>query len=163
MGDLWLPENEIYHPVNIKTGITDQGQPNMVALRKLLKHILQNQIDSYYLLMIKFVINESIIANHRVYFIDMLDYLDYLSFDSGPGQIMLKAKDFHQDFDSLDISLRNLPEKADYLMDLLRDGDERLFVNRAEKRNQLQIMADQYKNRINFTVTPQNQEEFNLG
>ena len=50
MGDLWVKENDIYHPVNIKTGMSNGGQPNMVALRKLLKCLLLGQIDSYYLL-----------------------------------------------------------------------------------------------------------------
>ena len=55
MGDVWLKADDIYHPINIKTGISDTGQPNMVALRKLLRSILGCQIDSYYLLMIKFL------------------------------------------------------------------------------------------------------------
>lgn len=114
MGDLWLKENGIYHPINIKTGTTNIGQPNMVALRKLLKSFLQKQIDSYYLLMIKFLsLDDETVAPH-VYFVDMLDYLEYLHFDSGPGQIMLRSKNFFESSVSLEIKHLDFPAKADF-------------------------------------------------
>jgi len=41
MGDLWLYDRGIYHPVNVKTGIVGaEGQPNLVSLKKLLSAIM---------------------------------------------------------------------------------------------------------------------------
>ena len=67
MGDIWLECNGIYHPVNVKSGVTgSEGQPNMVSLKKVLTSLLLCQIDSYYLLMVKIDINNGISSN--VYF-----------------------------------------------------------------------------------------------
>lgn len=92
MGDIWLESGGIYHPINVKTGVSSNGQPNMVSLKKLLDALLDQQIDSYYLLMVKLEIQQPITC--LIHFIDMLDYLDYVTFDSGPGQIMLKSRLF---------------------------------------------------------------------
>lgn len=160
MGDLWLKESGVYHPVNIKTGMSNSGSPNMVALRKLLKCLLQNQIDSYYLLMVKFVSHGG--GAPAIYFVDMLDYLDYLSFDSGPGQIMLKSEAFFGGFEPKGAVSRTFPEKADYLMAMLEDGDRRLIANREQKRGELRGMIEQYKCRENFAISADDQAEFNL-
>jgi len=49
MGDIWVLSNEIYNPINVKAGEANQnGQPNIVSLRKLLRAILSHQVDSYY-------------------------------------------------------------------------------------------------------------------
>ena len=103
MGDLWLYDRGIYHPVNVKTGIVGAGgQPNLVSLKKVLNAIMARQIDSYYLLMVKMQIAAEAITPF-VYFVDMLDWLDYVTFDSGPGQMMLKAIRFFADYDTREI------------------------------------------------------------
>lgn len=158
MGDLWLKEKSIYHPVNIKTGIIDSGQPNMVSLRKLLKYLLNNQIDAYYLLMVKFSIESYKPVAPRVYFLDMLDYLDFVTFDSGPGQIMLKAENFYAEYDSFTPPSCALPEKAERLMRILVDGDKRLFVNRRQKMLTLRKALEEYRTNNNFLVSPKTQE-----
>jgi hypothetical protein len=54
MGDIWVLSDKIFNPINVKTGVTgDKGQPNMVSLKKLLASLLNYQIDSYYLLIVK--------------------------------------------------------------------------------------------------------------
>ena len=61
MGDVWIEENKIYHPTNVKTGITgSEGQPNMVSLKKVLDALLEQRIDSYYLLIVKMTLGEKI-------------------------------------------------------------------------------------------------------
>ena len=160
MGDLWLKENDIYHPVNIKTGMSNSGSPNMVALGKLFKCLLLNQIDSYYLLMIKFVSGAA--EPPKVYFVDMLDYLDCLSFDSGPGQIMLKSEHFFDGDEPVDAVPRSLLQKAEYLMQMLEVGDSQLVENREKRRKELQEMIGKYKARENFIVTPDSQKKFNF-
>ena len=101
MGDLWLRENGIYHAINVKTGVAgSEGSPNLVSLKKVLKAIMTRQIDSYYLLIVKMQINGETITP-SVYLVDMLDWLDYVTFDSGPGQMMLRAAGFYTAFDSV--------------------------------------------------------------
>ena len=91
MGDVWLLDEYIYHPINVKTGLVgSEGQPNLVSIKKVLSAITERQIDSYYLLMVKIAIDDGTGAiEPSVVFTDMLDWLDYVTFDSGPGQMML--------------------------------------------------------------------------
>ena len=92
----------------------------------------------------------------------MLDYLDYLSFDSGPGQIMLQSESFFGDIETQASVVRSFPEKADYLMNMLEDGDRRLIKNRKQKREELRGMIERYKCRENFAISAADQKEFNL-
>ena len=59
MGDVWLHDSDIYHPVNVKTGVVgSEGQPNLVSLKKVLSALTAREIDSYYLLIVKIAISE---------------------------------------------------------------------------------------------------------
>lgn len=90
MGDIWVLSNGIYNPVNVKAGeVGRNGQPNMVSLKKLLRAILLHQIDSYYLLIVKMRLSGDV--GPATYLVDILDYLDFMAFDSGPGQIMAQG------------------------------------------------------------------------
>lgn len=162
MGDVWVECNGIYHPVNIKSGIKgSEGQPNMVSLKKLLMTLFTCQIDSYYLLPVKIDIGS--VMQSSVYFVDMLDYLEYVTFDSGPGQIMLKARRF---FDALDNEVIPEPltiiQKIDKLMRLLEDGERRLATNRATVLTLFRGQETEYNRRGTHLVTPATQESLNL-
>ena len=161
MGDFWLKSKGIYHPVNVKSGVVaaskEQGQPNMVSLKKLLDAILSRQIDSYYLLMIKFGRGEGW-ELQGVYFADMLDYLDCVVFDSGPGQIMLKPKKFYEKYGSRSaIKPVSLPEKATALMEMLEEMDKKLVVARKKKRGELREKLQEYRAGGAFSVSAKTQ------
>ncbi len=162
MGDLWLQDNDIYHPVNVKTGIVgSEGRPNLVSLKKVLGAIMARQIDSYYLLIVKMQIAAKVIEP-AVYLIDMLDWLEYVTFDSGPGQMMLKAVKFFNEFDPKARKSITIRDKVKRLMDLYEDGERRLKENRERDltiyRRQFEaFMADK-----DFVVTPETQEPLNL-
>lgn len=167
MGDLWLKCGGIYHPVNIKTGITSDGQPNMVSLKKLLSAILANRVDSYYLLMVKFERaaekgGQATVGRPRVYFVDMLDYLDYVAFDSGPGQIMLRSRHFYANVGNLQPSKHSILDKAERLMEMLEKGDEDLVRNRRTRRRKISDALEHYRRGGVFGVTPENQAELGL-
>jgi len=162
MGDLWIQDNGIYQPVNVKTGIVGaEGQPNLVSLKKVLSAIMARQIDSYYLLIVKMLI-ESKGITPAVYLIDMLDWLDYVTFDSGPGQMMLKAVKFFNEFDPANAKQTTIKDKVARLMELYEDGERRLKENRerdvADYRRQYKAyLADK-----DFVVTSKTQESLNL-
>lgn len=162
MGDLWLHDNGIYHPVNVKTGIVGaEGQPNLVSLKKILRAIMARQIDSYYLLMVKMHIRTRRI-DPSVYLVDMLDWLDYVTFDSGPGQMMLKAVKFFDAFDAKKVKLLGIKDKVRRMMDLYEDGERRLKANRKRdldryKQEFRDFMADKH-----FVVSPETQRSLLL-
>jgi len=160
MGDVWLKANGIYNPINVKAGeVGKNGQPNMVSLTKLLDALLNQQIDSYDLLIVKMRIGglpasadieatsidpDAIVPN--VYFVDMLDYLSFVTFDSGPGQAMLREKQF---YDAADAGYQppalSVAEKIERCMDLMEDGDRRLIENRKRKMERLRVSVDDYQ------------------
>lgn len=175
MGDVWLYSGGIYNPVNVKAGEAGKnGQPNMVSLTKLLDALLSHHIDSYYLLIVKMrlanvpasadvpessLTPDEITAN--VYFVDMLDYLDYITFDAGPGQTMLREKQFYEAVDGgWQPPEQTIGDKVSRLIDLLEDGDRRLIENRARKMERLRATFLAYQSTGAIEV---NQEGLNLG
>lgn len=162
MGDVWILCDKIFHPINVKTGVTGaNGQPNMVSLKKLLAGLLNYQIDSYYLLIVKVAADNNNFGC-RVHFVDMLDYLDYMTFDSGPGQIMLKAKNF---FDARESGIipaaRSLSDKVSKLVLLLEDGERRLIINRKTGLKIIRKAVSLY-NPVLHIVTPKTQALLHL-
>ena len=73
----------------------------------------------------------------NVFFFDILDYLDYVTYDSGPGQMMLKEQELYGALNAqVDIPDIPLPEKVQHLIHLLRDGYTRLLRNREKRMSQ---------------------------
>lgn len=175
MGDVWIAGSNIYNPLNVKAGEAGKnGQPNLVSLTKLIDALLSDQIDSYYLLIVKMrmvdhsasedVQEEDLspeLITPNVYLVDMLDYLDFVTFDSGPGQAMLKEKQFYAAVDAGQVPKEiDLPEKVKRLMALMEDGDRRLAENRATKMTRLRKLIEDYEKQEDHTV---NQEGLELG
>jgi hypothetical protein len=162
MGDLWLHDHGIYHPVNVKTGIVGaEGQPNLVSLKKVLRAIMACQIDSYYLLIVKMqILADGIIPT--VYLLDMLDWLDYVTFDSGPGQMMLRAAKFFKEFDPKKVVSTDIRAKVQRLMDLYEDGERRLKANRERDLGRYQERFHQFMALKGFVVTADTQRSLRL-
>jgi hypothetical protein len=160
MGDVWLESGDppIFNPINVKAGIAGTGgQPNMVSLTKLTEAILSHLIDSYWLLLIRFEERGSEFGSH-VMLVNILDYLDFMHFDSGPGQIMLKSDAFYRHVaaghrpDPLEID-----EVVERLLEMRRDGDRRLAQNRAARFEQLETRAEAFD-----PLLPVNQSELRV-
>lgn len=130
MGDVWLKSGGLFNPVNVKTGVSGaNGQPNLVSLKKPLRALLSDQIDSYYLLFVKFELVD--IVKPKVVLVDLLDHLEFATYDDGPGQIMLRETEF---FTAMEeghrVSLTPIVAKIDRLFEMLKDGNRRLLQNR---------------------------------
>lgn len=162
MGDLWLHDSGIYHPVNVKTGVVGaEGQPNLVSLKKVLRAVMARQIDSYYLLIVKMQIETETIIPY-VYFVDMLDWLDYVTFDSGPGQMMLKAVRFFDEYYGKKITPLGIKDKVRRLMDLYEDGEKRLRENRDRDLARYQQDFRVFMEDVAPVVTSKTQRSLNL-
>ena len=130
MGDVWLKSNGMFNPINVKTGVSGtKGQPNLVSLKKLLRALLNDQIDSYHLLFVKFELGDAV--HPKVVLVDLLDHLEFATYDDGPGQMMLLEGKF---FDAMGgrhrVTSTSTVKKIDRLFALLKDGNRRLFANR---------------------------------
>lgn len=133
MGDVWVHSKGMFNPVNIKAGLQGMnGQPNLVSMQKLLDYVFKGWIDSYYLLIIKFDIGE--VIRHRAYLVDLLDWPEFITYDAGPGQIMLREKDFYDAFESGHTpSERSITTKIEGLFARFEDGVRALFTNRQQR------------------------------
>ena len=149
MGDIWLKFDGIFHPINVKAGeFGSNGQPNMTAMGKLLESLLTHQIDSYYLLIVKFSLPKSapMVIIPTVYFVDMLEYLDYMTFNSGPGQIMMQEAKFYPALSSgIGPSGLSLAEKVTRLFAMLELGERLLIVNRERRLKKLESLHTKYR------------------
>ena len=162
MGDLWLEDNGIYHPVNVKTGIVGaEGGPNLVSLKKVLRALMARQIDSYYLLYVKMQIDQGAITP-SVYLIDMLDWLDYVTFDSGPGQMMLKAVKFFREYDPNRPKSLDIRAKVKSLFDLYERKERRLKENRERDLDRYTREVAAFMAGGDFIVTPETQRSLCL-
>lgn len=166
MGDLWLQSNGVYNPINIKAGEHGKaGQPNLVSLKRVITRLLNHQIDSYYLLIMKIENKGGAFVPH-VYLVDMLDYLDFVTFNSGPGQMMLKEAQFYPqaDKDLKDGCFQpqcSLPvgDKVQRLYDMLEMADKLLIVHRDIKRKQIEKQLARYMKLNGHSIDAQKQEE----
>jgi len=133
IGDVWLSYDGLAHPVNVKTGGPNASSPNVVSLNKLARALAERRIDSYGLLVVRFLAPS---APPLTAFVDLLDWLDLCRYDAGPGQLMLSAAAFARLAEGerrRQSSARDIGAVLDRLLALARDGDERLFHNRRQR------------------------------
>ncbi len=133
MGDMWLACGGIYNPVNVKAGVYGiKGQPNLVSLAKLTQALLDRAIDSYYLLFVKFTDSDPPVAD--VELVNLLGHLEFVHFNSGPGQMMLRADRFMgRERSDVLIDAPSVEVSVDSLLTMRRAGNKSLVHIRATK------------------------------
>ncbi len=100
-----------------------------------------------------------------IIFVDMLNIIDYITYDAGPGQIMLKAKAFFDKIDREGAAFQNgstIKEKVEKLAALMRDGESRLVSNRKKRLEVIEKSITSYLDNTPFVVSVDNQARFNL-
>lgn len=146
IGDFWLNNGNCFIPFNIKTGNTNKGgSPNVVSLDKIYDFIYKHVINKYFLIIVLFQKNEN--WKLRILkIINILDYPEYLSYDYGPGQIMLKQDKFIKDIESGNIITKNILIK-DTLKNLykLANDNEKLTKFVKNRQAKLQKYKEQYE------------------
>jgi hypothetical protein len=97
----------------------------------------------------------------RVYLVDMLDHLDVVNFDSGPGQLMLKEKQFYLKMSSEDkTDSLSLAQKIEKLIELKEKGDETLIANRLSRSKKLKELKREYEESSQQNL---DQRDMNIG
>lgn len=144
MGDLWLACGGMFNPINVKAGVYGVGgQPNLVSLAKLTDALLDRLIDSYYLLLVKFTDADA--PEPDVEMINLLGHLEFVHFDSGTGQMMLRADRFmKRERGDLLIEAPPIQESVDRLLAMRREGNESLARIRARKQAALERKAARF-------------------
>jgi hypothetical protein len=139
--------------------IGKNGQPNLVSLTKLLDRLLEHQIDSYDLLIVKIAIS-SVAAEAagfhlvpHIYFVDVLDHLDFVTFDMGPGQTMLREQQFCDAVDSgYQAPNRSLTDKVEVRMALMEDGYRRVLGSRQSRMDSLRRNLAKFRGETGLSI-----------
>ena len=89
---------------------------------------------------------------------------EYLvTFDSGPGQIMLKAKSFFAAMaNQVTPPKYTIKQKVERLVEMLEDGERRLAENRKRDLADYRQKAQTYTRLTHHRVTPESQAALNL-
>lgn len=113
-------------------------------MKKLLRSLLADQIDAYYLLFVKFELGATV--RPRVLLVDLLDHLNWTTYDDGPGQMMLLEQKFFEAMDrGYRASVTPIVTKIDRLFAMLIGGNARLILNRKRTIAQFQTAIEAYK------------------
>tara|TARA_Y100000004_G_scaffold153173_1_gene176675 strand:- start:1247 stop:1891 length:645 start_codon:yes stop_codon:yes gene_type:complete len=102
-GDLYFT-HDVMEAINVKFGYQKDGHANLCALNRLIRAVTgknprypnkEHQIfDSYWILSIN-LLDES--GNFDVHLFDVYQNLDVVSYDAGPGQLMIKERLLYSD------------------------------------------------------------------
>ena len=115
--------------VNIKFSCVKGGQPNMCAWDRLYLGINEEEIDSYWILMINGMSQDVCLFN-------LYEHLDYTNTDLGTGQTMLKKskflKYFNQDKDYTIHNKNDILNKLDWIDE---DAWERMMKAKSKRIN----------------------------
>jgi hypothetical protein len=77
--------------------------------------------------------------------VNILDYLDFMHFDAGPGQVMLRSDRFYAHLEQGGAARPLSPvDNVERLLALRRDGDRRLAANREKRRLALEAKAEAF-------------------
>lgn len=147
LADVYLENNLINvkfgSPKINKSGRPKYGQPNMCAMKRIMKNFYKDStIDSYYI--IKVNLNA---GNYSIHVFDMLDYIDYLTWNSGTGQIMLKENDFYKDVDKF-VPNFTLEEKKSKIKELYDFGCEKHILLRISQYLKDSTNSDRFKEEL---------------
>ena len=113
--------------INTK-GKPKYGQPNMCAMNRIMKEFYtKSNIDSYYIIKVNLKME-----NYSIHVFDMLDYIDYLTWNSGTGQIMLKESEFYNGVDQFVPNFTD-GDKKKKIKDLYDSGCEKHILLRIKQ------------------------------
>jgi hypothetical protein len=80
---------------NVKFTTTEEGNPNLGSMNRMIKHVLKQSNSEYYVTIVKYLANKK---DCEVQFVNILQFIDCLTYDAGPGQIMITQKKFEIEY-----------------------------------------------------------------
>ena len=134
-------------PKKNKSGNYKYGQPNMCAMNRIIDLFYKkDKIDSYYIIKVNLSSHGS--SQYSLHVFDMLDYIDYLVWNSGTGQIMLKESEFYRDVDNF-IPNFTIEEKKKKIKALYDEGMEKHILLRVQQYLNKTDKAIEFKEKLN--------------
>lgn len=129
---------------SIKFGVCEKGQPNLGSMKRILDEVVNKGNNTLYVTWVNFNLTENKL---KVWFVNILDFVDCLTWNAGTGQVMIdKSKMTKKYKEYLDgkRSAMDLGQVQEHLKTLYRDGMERHL---ALKRKQMEKMLKMFDNK----------------
>jgi len=96
------------HPNNVKFTIINSGSPNLVSMNRMINHVFNSKNDTYYVTIVHYDIPTQVL---KVNFVNILQFVESLRYNSGPGQIMINQERFYSEYEKY---LKNEKPVKDY-------------------------------------------------
>jgi hypothetical protein len=96
------------YPNNVKFTVIDSGSPNLVSMNRMIDHVFKLNNDTYYVTIVHYDIPTKVL---KVTFVDILQFVECLRYNSGPGQIMINQEKFYLEYKKY---LKNEKSVKDY-------------------------------------------------
>lgn len=80
---------------NVKFTATEKGNPNLGSMNRMIKHVLDDNNSEYYVTIVKYLTKKK---DWEVQFVNILQFVDCLTYDAGPGQIMINQSNFEIEY-----------------------------------------------------------------
>jgi hypothetical protein len=133
--------------INVKFSSEVEGQPNICSIKRLMDGLVSGEIDGYYILKVKY---DRITEKLSIYFFDVLDCLDVVEYNGGPGQTMLKEKLFYKKYENKVIQRKTVEEKIDSLFAMY---DKKILEHiqlKQKQRDEYSRKLMDYKQKITY-------------
>jgi hypothetical protein len=85
------------YPNNVKFTIGNSGSPNLVSMNRMIDHVFKFNNDTYYITIVHYDISTKVL---KVKFINILQFVECLRYNSGPGQIMINQEKFYLEYEN---------------------------------------------------------------
>jgi hypothetical protein len=140
-GDFYLVNNSegIKYIVssNGKLGMSEElGQPNMCSIERAMKYLNEKNLPYLVFKLRKFK------GNFIFKVFDLFNYLDVVSYNDGPGQLMISESKF---FKKKEFKYLKTSEAIVYLSNMNEKAYNNLFISRTKRYNEFQNIKKQYE------------------
>lgn len=140
--DMWV--NDV--PINVKFGDYILGRPNICAINRFINYINDGNRE-YFILKVKISIDTNIKIDLKYF--NLIHYVDYLSYNDGTGQLMLKEEEFYKDWDKIKnrkpLHIKKIIKILSLLYNKGYENNKKLRKKKKEKYNKLfEEMKNEY-------------------
>ena len=140
-GDFYLVHqssgSKILISSNGKLGLADKmGQPNMCSIERAIDYLHEKNLP-YLVFKLR-----KVKTNFIFKVFDLFNYVDVISYNDGPGQLMISESKF---FKKKEFKYLKTSEALLYLFDIHERAYESLFVSRTKRLNKFRNIRKQYE------------------
>jgi hypothetical protein len=139
-GDFYLVVKDEYIKIKIccngKIGVAEKlGRPNVCSIERAHDYLVEKNLP-YFIFKLRKLEN-----NFDFKIFDLYNYLNYMTYNDGPGQIMMKESNFYEE---KEFKYLKTSDAIIYLCDMQEEGYNKLFIKRNIRRIKFKKSKEKY-------------------